>query len=166
MKSSEVCSKTRSPPASLTIQGLPGHLAHNCNWFACDVMAAMLVDSNNKIFLLWVLTFIFMQMWANFLLFCPPTWWQCKPAIVTLPVPYQNRLWHQPYCELNYSIEWTCCFFTFVVTVSTLGFTFCWKPKKCLSGIIQWWNDLCNIKRFVYSESVVNVLLGLVWMII
>ena len=28
---------------------------------ACDVMAAMLVDRNNKIFLLWELTAIFMQ---------------------------------------------------------------------------------------------------------
>ena len=33
---------------------------------ACDVMAAMLVDRNNTIFLLWELTSIFIQtMWAN-----------------------------------------------------------------------------------------------------
>ena len=51
-------------------------------WFACDVMAAMLVYRDNKIFLLWGLTAIFMQtMWTNFLLFCTPTWRQCKPPI-------------------------------------------------------------------------------------
>ena len=51
-------------------------------WFACDVMAAMLVDRNNKIFLLGELSAIFMQtMWTNFLLFCPPTWRQWKPPI-------------------------------------------------------------------------------------
>ena len=38
---------------------------------------------NNKIFLLWELTSIFMQtMWVNFLLFCTPTWRQCKPPIL------------------------------------------------------------------------------------
>ena len=31
-------------------------------WLACDVMAAMLVDRNNKFFLLWVLT----ANYANF----------------------------------------------------------------------------------------------------
>ena len=45
-------------------------------------MAAMLVDRKNKIFLLWELPAIFMQtLWANFLSFCPPTWWRCKPLI-------------------------------------------------------------------------------------
>ena len=49
-------------------------------------MAAMLVDRNNKIYLLWEFTAIFMQtMWARFLLFCPPTWRQCKPPITVNP---------------------------------------------------------------------------------
>ena len=30
-------------------------------WFACDVMASMLVDRSNKVFLLWELTSLFMQ---------------------------------------------------------------------------------------------------------
>ena len=51
-------------------------------WFVCDVMAAMLVYRNNKIFLLWELTSIFIQtMRTNFLLFCTPTWRPCKPPI-------------------------------------------------------------------------------------
>ena len=51
-------------------------------WFACDVMAAMLVDRKNEIFLLWEITSIFMQtLWTNFLLFCRPTWRQCRPPI-------------------------------------------------------------------------------------
>ena len=45
-------------------------------------MPAMLVDRNNKIFLLGELTAIFMQtMLVNFVLFCPPTWRKCKPPI-------------------------------------------------------------------------------------
>ena len=48
-------------------------------------MAAMLVYRNNKIFLLWELTSIFMQtIQTNFLLFCTPTWQQRKPSIVTV----------------------------------------------------------------------------------
>ena len=42
-----------------------GQLAYRVNkvycWLACDVTAAMLVYKNNKIFLLWDLTSIFMQ---------------------------------------------------------------------------------------------------------
>ena len=50
--------------------------------FACDVMAAMLVDRNNKIFLIWKFTAVFMQtLWTNFLLFCPPKLRQWKPPI-------------------------------------------------------------------------------------
>ena len=51
-------------------------------WFACDVMAAILVDRNSKIFLLREFTATFMQtLWTNFLLICPPIWWQFKPPI-------------------------------------------------------------------------------------
>ena len=55
-------------------------------WFVCDVRAAMLVDRNNKIFLLWELTSIFKQTtWTTFLLFCPPTWRQWNPPINDYP---------------------------------------------------------------------------------
>ena len=53
-------------------------------WFACDVMEAMLVYRNNKIFLQSELTSIFMQ--TNFLLFCTPTWRQCNPPILSSAV--------------------------------------------------------------------------------
>ena len=50
--------------------------------YACDIMVAMLMHRNNKIFVLWEFTAIFTQtLWTNFLLFCPPTWRQWKPPI-------------------------------------------------------------------------------------
>ena len=62
--------------------------------FACHVMAAMLVYRNNKIFLLWDLTSILMQtIETNFLLFCTPTWRQCKPPLQLK----NNTLWHYSY---------------------------------------------------------------------
>ena len=69
-------------------------------WFACDVMAAILVYRNNKIFLLWDLNSIFMQtIWTNFLLFCTPTWRQCKPPIVrfkaTQKMTYSRVLYYK-----------------------------------------------------------------------
>ena len=49
---------------------------------ACDIMVAMLVGENNKIFILWELTSILMQtMWTNLILFWHQHSSKCNPPL-------------------------------------------------------------------------------------
>ena len=48
---------------------------------ACDVMAAMLVVWNNKIFLLWELTLFLCKLCEQISFVLTPTWWPCNQSI-------------------------------------------------------------------------------------